>query len=1018
MKNYSFWNKTLGWIIFAIASFVYLSTIEPTASFWDCGEFISASYKLLVGHPPGAPVFMLIGRIFTMLAPGPDKVALFMNAMSGLSSSFTILFLFWTITHLAKKLVVGNDTEISLGSSIAILGAGVVGSLAYTFSDSFWFSAVEGEVYAMSSLFTAVVFWAILKWENVADEPNSSKWIILIGYLVGLSVGVHLLNLLAIPAIGLVYYFKKYKPSVLGTIVALAVSMVILLGIMYGVIPGIVKMASVVELIFVNGIGLPFHSGAIFFIILLLAAVSFGIYYTYVKGKVLGNVIITFLTVILIGYSSFAVIVIRSSANPPMDQNSPDNMFSLLSYLNREQYGDRPLAYGQYYSTPILKTNETKPVRQPIGDKYEIVDRKMEYVYDSRLEAFFPRMWSSQSSHKREYQRWGKVTGQKIRGKDGKTYVKPTFTENMRFLFQYQLGHMYWRYFMWNFSGRQNDEQGHGNYSKGNWISGIEFIDAPRIGSQKLLPDSMKNTKSRNVYFMLPLLLGLIGIAYQILKGNKGGYESLMIVGMLFILTGIAIVIYLNQYPIQPRERDYAYAGSFYAFSIWIGLGVLYLWELFRKVVPSVPSAALATVLGIGIPAIMGAENWDDHDRSNRYTTRDFAWNYLNSCEEDAVIFTNGDNDTFPLWYAQEVEGYRTDVRVCNLSYLQTDWYIDQMRRRSYESAPLPFSLNKDQTREGQRSATIVYPQLKDRRVPLDRSLEFIGSDRKETKSQEGYSFFPGGILEIPIDSAWMIETKTVAPKDADKIVKTLEVDVRDVPRGYIGKNSLMILDLLSTNNWVRPVYFAVTVPEENYVNLDKYFQVEGLAYRVVPVLDDDQAVSGRVNTDAMYENMVNKFRWGGIDEGEVYLDETIMRMCINYRNNFVRLSNELLKEGKKEKARIALKTVYDALPPENVPYNYWSTMLAEACYNAGLTEEANTIMEQLGDNSIEELRYYYSQKSKFQKGNSDEIQMKLATLQRVYEISMRKGQEELAKKYEQELMGFIGRMQQQSPAN
>lgn len=1017
MKNYKIWNIALGWLAFIIAAFTYLSTVEPTASFWDCGEFIASSYKLLVGHPPGAPVFMLIGRLFTLLAPDPSKVAVMMNSMSALSSAFTILFLFWTITHLAKKLVVKTGEVITTGQSIAVLGAGLVGSLAYTFSDTFWFSAVEGEVYAMSSLFTAVVFWAMLKWENEADKPFSNRWIILIGFLIGLSVGVHLLNLLAIPAIILIYYFKKYTPTIKGTIIALVISFFVLMLIMYGIIPGIIKIASIFELMFVNGIGLPYHSGMIFFVLVLAGALAYGIYYTYVKVKVLWNTIFTFLAVIIIGYSAFAIVLIRSNANPPMNQNDPNDAFSLLSYLNREQYGDRPLVYGQYYDTPIIDTEQTSKVRDQINGKYVVIDHKLKYVYDSKFEGLFPRMWSNQASHISAYKSWAQVKGVRMKGKDGQMHVKPTFGENLRFLFKYQLGHMYWRYFMWNFSGRQNEIQGHGNSQEGNWISGLNFIDNNRIGNQEKLPEYMKNDKARNVYYMLPFILGLLGLAFQLFrqkesKDDTKGYESFAVVAMLFILTGIAIVIYLNQYPYQPRERDYAFAGSFYAFSIWIGLGVLYIWELLKKAVGSPVSAVVATVAALFIPGLMGAENWDDHDRSGRYAARDFAWNYLQSTDKEAVLFTNGDNDTFPLWYAQEVEGIRTDVRVCNLSYLQTGWYINQMRKRAYDSDPVEFTLTADQTREGMRNIALVDKvNNKDRVIDLKRAIEFIGSDKRETKASNGYDYFPGSTFSIPVDSSYVVDNGTVRPQDAGRIDDEFIVDLSGVSR-YVGKNSIMVLDILATNQWKRPVYFAVTVPDDNYIDMDDHFQVEGLAYRIVPVENSKDDVQGRMATDIVYDNMMNKFKWGGVDKPGIWMDQTIQRMCYNYRNNFTRLAGELIQQGDLEKARNVLEKEQEVLPEENVPHNIYSISLAEMMWKVGMDEEAQYVMDAVYKRATETLEYYYSMDIKFQRSLVQQIQQELRALQIIYVTADRNDKKDMSKKAEEALNTYYNQLQ------
>ncbi len=719
MENFRRYNLILGWGVFLIALIVYLLTMEPTASFWDCGEFIATAYKMEVGHPPGAPFFMVLGRFFTLFAGGDvTKVAVTINVLSATASAFTILFLFWTLTHLVRKFY-NKEEQKSPAAMISIFGAALVGSLAYTFSDSFWFSAVEAEVYSMSALFTAVVFWAILKWENVADEPGSNRWLILIAYLMGLSIGVHLLNLLAIPAIIMVYYFRKYNPTVKGVIAALAVSVGILGIVNYMLIPGLTGIAGKFELIFVNGLGLPFNSGVIVYALLLFGAMIFGIYLTHKRGKVLWNTILLGLFVIIVGYSSYAIIVIRSAANTPLDESNPDTVFSLLSYLNREQYGDNPLVYGAFFNYRPTSIEEGKPSYYKGEDNYYKVDKNREYEYDSEAKGIFPRMWSTQDRHANEYIYWGKMSEAELydvrRDAEGnpmmnqmggysydhsKAIGRPSFGQNMRFFFRYQVGYMYLRYFMWNFAGRQNDIQGHGELTKGNWISGIKFIDQSRLGPQRDMPASIVDNKAHNKYYLLPLLLGLAGAFFHYKKHQK----DFWIVGLLFLMTGFAILVYLNQYPIQPRERDYAYAGSFYAFAIWIGIGVAGLIEWAFKWKRSVVSAGVLVIASlILVPGIMAKENWDDHDRSDRYTAPAFARNFLNSCLPGGVIFTNGDNDTFPLWYIQEVEGFRTDVRVVNLSYLTADWYIEQMKTTFYDSEALPISMEKEHYIQGKR---------------------------------------------------------------------------------------------------------------------------------------------------------------------------------------------------------------------------------------------------------------------------------------------------------------------------
>ena len=969
-NNYKLLNNVFGWLSFFIAAVTYTMTIEPTASFWDCGEFISTAYKLLVGHPPGAPFFMIIGRFFSLFAPDGGSVAVMINIMSALSSAFTIMFLFWTITHLATKIFMNEKAEE--WRAWAVIGAGFVGALAYTFSDTFWFSAVEGEVYAMSSLFTAMVFWAILKWENVADEPYANRWLILIAYLMGLSIGVHLLNLLAIPAIVLVYYFKKFEVNRNGLIAALGISAVILLGILYGIIPYTVKIASWFELLFVNDFGMPFNSGVAVYFLLLFAGIIFGIWYTHKHQKVILNTIILGVTVILIGYSSFAMIVIRSSANPTMDQNSPEDVFSMMGYLNREQYGDRPLFYGEYYNSEIdFKASQEKqgdPIRIKKDGKYKTVDHKPEYVFNGKTLTIFPRMYSRDGRHIEQYKSWaGPSKGKDVQVVDQetgetKTITLPTLGDNLAFFLRYQVGYMYFRYFMWNFAGRQNDIQGNGEVTKGNWISGIPFIDNARLGDQSKLPDTYKNNKGRNKYYFLPLILGLLGLLFQYQSGKKGK-EGFWIVMLLFFLTGLAIVLYLNQTPLQPRERDYAYAGSFYAFAIWIGLGVLAIVDTLNKFMSGKGAAVGATVLCLlGVPVLMASQTWDDHDRSHRNVARDLAFNYLDTCDEDAIIFTNGDNDTFPLWYAQEVEGYRLDVRVCNLSYLQTDWYIDQMKRKAYDSDPLPFSLEHDQYVTGTRDVAHVV-ELIDDRVDLKEAINFLASDNPKTKQIPGYKgtfeFLPAKRFKVPVDSLQMIQTGVVSKDAADLIVPQVNIDINK-PR--VLKNEIMILDLLANNDWKRPIYFAVTVGRDNYASLEDYFQLEGFAYKVVPIrTKNSDGQIGRVDTEKMYDKFMHKFRWGGFDDPRVYLDENHQRMAMNIRNNMSRLATSLIDEGKMDKAVDVLDMALTKLPVDKVPHNYFSIFLAEGYYKADQRAKAEEILKDFGAQTLQEMKFYSS---------------------------------------------------------
>lgn len=1015
MKKYALINNITGWVIFAVAAVVYLLTMEPTASFWDPGEFIATAMKQQIGHPPGAPFFMIMGRFFTLLA-GNDlsKVAVCMNAMSALASAFTILFLFWSITHLARKILIKEESDLSAGNIIALMAAGTVGALAYTFSDSFWFSAVEAEVYATSSLFTALVFWLMLKWEEAADKPHSHRWLILIAFLMGLSIGVHLLNLLAIPALVFIYYFKKYTVSRWGIVKALGVSILILGGILYVIIPGIPWLASIFELIFVNGFGLPFNSGLIFYVILLSALTIWLIWLTYRKKMVGLNTILTGVAVILLGYFSYGMIVIRSSANPPLNENNPSNVFSLLSYLNRDQYGDRPLFKGQYYNAPLIESKQGKAIYTPIGRKYVKTSYKPEYVYDERFTTIFPRMYSDDPRHIEAYKHWAGIKGKPVRitGNDGKTKTEyvPTFGENLKFFWRYQLGWMYFRYFMWNFAGRQNDIQGNdgsiigeGNKLYGNWISGIKFLDEARLGPQDNLPSTLATNRGRNTYYLLPLLLGLVGLVYHYRRNPK----DTVVVFWLFFMTGIAIVLYLNQKPLEPRERDYSYAGSFYAFAIWIGLGVLALYELLRKYLPSVAGASISLALCLfAVPMIMAAENWDDHDRSGRYTARDFAINYLESCDSNAVVFTNGDNDTFPLWYVQEVEGVRTDVRVVNLSYLGADWYIDQMKRKVYSSDPLPIRFTSDQYRQGRRDVVYIVERTQDK-IPLNEALyNWLGSDDPRTKSIPGYQgsfdYLPARNFTLPVDTSAIRSAGILTSRELPSMVSSIDIKI---DKNYITKSDMLVLDMLATSNWTRPLYFAVTVSRDNWLGLDPYLRLEGLAYRIVPVKGStDIARPGTVAADIMYDNMMNKFRWGGIDNPHVYLDENNQRMLLNMRNNFARLAEALLASGKNDSARKVLDRCMELLPSSRVPHNFFSLPLIEMFYRTNQPEKAGAVVTDLLKTLSEELHYYYRLNQKFPNEADYERRLDFYLMSELDALTRKYDQKELNKKIQEEL--------------
>ena len=1067
-------NILTGWLVFLVAAWTYIATIEPTSSFWDCGEFIATAYKLEVGHPPGAPLFMILARVASAFV-SPENVPMAVNVLSALASAFTILFLFWSITHMAHKMATRSGEALNTGSIIAVLGSGIVGALAYTWSDSFWFSAVEGEVYALSSFFTAVVFWAILKWESEADEPHSTRWLILIAYLMGLSIGVHLLNLLCIPAIAFVYYFKRYTPTVKGVLMTFVVSAIILGTIQAVIIPGIVKVAGSFELLFVNSMGLPFNTGNVIYGALLIGLIVWGIRWTQRNGHVLWNIVILGVTVILVGYSTYAMIVIRSTANPPIDENNPENVFNLLSYLNREQYGDRPLLMGQFWGSPYSsERKDGSPVytatyqvkkggravqnfydrwsaahfveQNPgheIDHAYVITDPRKgsEVQYDPEFTMLFPRMYSAQASHESAYKQWSDFKGTPIRARDreGKPTIinQPTFSENMRYFFQYQMDWMYWRYFLWNFAGRQNDIQGHGNITEGNWLTGIKAIDAQRLGNQDQLPPSMTENHGFNRFYLLPMLLGVIGLVYQMLRHLR----DWTVVMLLFFFTGVAIVIYLNQTPYQPRERDYAYVGSFYAFAIWIGLGVFALYDAARtisqkelgmvigtafglgvlkyvvewdgdhsvsyslfylaalgggalalfhglnKVLKNgAVTGTLATLVGLVVPAVMVADGWDDHDRSNRAPARDLASNYLESCAPNAILFTNGDNDTFPLWYAQEVEGIRTDVRVVNLSLLNTDWYIDQMRRKAYTSEPVPFGMPQEKYRQGTRDVVALIPQGKGGYRDLKEMMKFVSDDRNmQPLFQRNVkdAFFPTDKFSIPVDSAVVFGNGTLTAKDTAWL-RSLDWQIR---KQVLLKNHLMVLDLLANNNWERPIYFAVTTGPDSYINLQDHFQLEGLTYRVVPVRSPNANpnLQGRVATDIMYRNVTEKFLWGNMDtEGFIYLDENILRMTTNLRLQLSSLAEALIAEGRKEEARNILDLSLTKMPERNVPYDRILLPTVEAYYAIGDVAKGNELSERLFTIMEENLTYYTSLETKFLKQMEQEMAIAHAVMGRL----------------------------------
>ncbi|KAA9331177.1 glycosyltransferase family 117 protein [Adhaeribacter soli] len=984
MRTYNLINNLVGWAVFLIATLVYVITLEPTASFWDCGEFIACSYKLLVPHPPGAPFFLLVGRIFSMFAADPTKVAVMVNLLSGLSSSFTVLFLFWTITMLGRKMFVSSpDQTPTSAQTWLLMGAGAVGALAFTFTDSFWFSAVEAEVYAMSSFFTAIVFWAMLKWEARSEEAMADKWLILIAYLTGLSIGVHLLNLLAIPAIAFIYYYRKKRATPTGAIVTFIVSAVIIVLILWGIIPGLPSLAGKFEVFFINNMGLPFGSGIMIFLALFLVALFFAFRYSYRKNLRWLNTSLLCFVFILIGYSSYMMIPIRSAYNPTIDENDPENIVSFVSYLKREQYGDRPLFYGPQFNAQPIDEEQTEPRYIKGKDKYEIVDYKTEPIYDPKDMALLPRIYSGQPGHIQEYKKWVNI-------QDG---VKPTMGQNLSFLFRYQFGHMYWRYFLWNFVGRDGDIQQSGVLWPGE--------------SSDNLPERISESKARNNFYALPLILGLVGLFYQ---ARRRGYDA-FIVGLLFIFTGIAIALYLNQPPIEPRERDYTFAGSFYAFSIWIGLGVIGIAAFLRKALKSdMLSASAATLVSLSVPAILAAQGWDDHDRSGRYQSVDSARNLLSSCAPNAILFTNGDNDTFPLWYVQEVEGFRTDVRVAVLSYLNTDWYIDQMKRQSYKSDPLPISLENVNYRQGTNDyLPLVEKEVVKNGMDLKQFVNLVKQNYQglQVTSQSGRTFtsFPTKNFFLSVDRNAVIQNNAVPQERQANIENQM---TWNVGKSGLEKKHLVILDILATNNWKRPVYFSTTVNSSDFMNLDPYLQLEGLAYRIVPVKNKRQGEQGYVVKDLMYENMMKKFAWRNMDDPSIFYDENYLRFPSNARNMYGRLAMEYLEAGDKAKAKEVVDYCFKVLPDKAIPYDYFTPPLLIPMVETGDRDRAIQIMDVMAKRADKALNYYFSQGNRYEQ----EIQTNLFTLQQLVITAQQLGMQDKAMELEQIFRKYYASMQ------
>lgn len=984
--NYNKVNNVIGWACGLIATAVYVLTVERTTSFWDTGEFIASAYKMQIVHQPGAPLFLMLQNVFSNLAFGnPERIAYWMNIGSAVSSGLTIVFLFWSITALARKVIWKPGAALTQANLIQIMGAGAVGALAYTFSDTFWFSAVESEVYAMSSLCTAVVFWAILKWEAHADEPGADKWLLFIAYIMGLSIGVHLLNLLAIPAIALVIYFRRVEKATSGgAIKALLIGCLVVAVVLWGIIQYLIKFAAHFDLFFVNTLGFGFGTGVVFFGLLVVGGIAYGIWHSIQKVKPLLNIVLLSVAFILFGYSSFAMILIRAKANPTLNNSAPADAFSFLGYLNREQYGDEPKFKGPYFDSRPIEVSYGSNTYRKGADRYEVAGQSFDYEYDR--ETVFPRIYSSRDGHAQYYRNYLNLGENE----------QPAFGDNLRFFFNYQIGHMYGRYFLWNFAGRQNDQQGHGDFTTGNWISGIKFIDQWHVGGQDALPESLKTDPSNNKLYFLPLILGLIGALWHFKRRQKDAG----VVGLLFFFTGLAIVLYLNQSPLQPRERDYAYAGSYYAFAIWIGLGVIGISDWLGKKLDAKTAGIAATAIAmLAAPVLMAKEGWNDHDRSQKYLARDIARNYLESCAPNAILFTYGDNDTYPLWYVQEVENVRPDVRVVNLSLLSADWYVRQMKDKVNEADALPITIPNEKYVKGVRD--VIYFQ--DANIPgyvdLQNIVALMLSDNPNDKIQlqtgERENFLPTKNLQLTVNRDDVIKHNVVPETWHEYIADTIRWTYN---RNYVSRAELAIMDILSNNNWERPVYFATTVPADNYMGLDRYLVSEGFALRLMPVNVEENTPQGLVNAPVLYDHVMNKYTWGNI-RNSPYLDPESYRMISLILNNIYAAPAEvLIAEGKTDEARNLLNNALEFMPERifRVMDSYAYAFIVQGLYAVNETEKANQLVERNVKYLEEQLRYYAAIAETKPNLEMQNIQYSMFTLNRFAETTEEYGQEEL----------------------
>lgn len=962
--NFQKTNNITGWITFAIALITYWLTFEETASYWDVGEFIAVAYKLEVPHPPGAPLFLLLGRLFSFLALGDvTKVAYWINFMSVLASAFTILFLFWSITLFGRKMVNINKSDSSTSAkTLLLMGAGFIGALAYTFSDSFWFSAVEAEVYAMSSFFTAFVVWAILKWDVIEDESKANRWLILIAYMMGLSIGVHMLNLVTIPALGLIYYFKKYKPSRWGIAGALLLSFAIIIFINDFIVPGLPTLAGNFEVFFVNTIGLPFGSGVIVFSLIIIGSLVFGIRYSQINNKPILNTFLLSTTFILIGYCSYATIVIRSNFNPPINENAPRDVMTFVSYLKREQYGSRPLMFGPTFTSQPIDIKYGAPVYKKGKDKYEIADRKFEYVYDN--ETFFPRAWSSDYADS-----YKNIIGLK----EGQ---RPSFSQNIYFMFKHQIGYMFMRYFMWNYAGRESDEQGADWLGPNGWFEKI--------------PTALAENGGRNNFFMIPFALGLIGMFFQFSRDTK----NFAVVGLLFVMLGVAIVVYLNSPPVEPRERDYIYAGSTYAFAFWIGFSVIAIGETLGRYIKNLKASAIAAILiGASAPTLMAAEGWDDHNRSDRFFSVDSGKNYLASCAEDAILYTGGDNDTFMLWYAQEVEEYRQDMRVIVLSYFNTDWYIEQSMRKMNESEPIKYTLSLNDYRQGGPNDYLPFMDLKLNAIDLKQYLDLLSKNHPQLRSDDR-NIVPSKILTLKVDKAKVLASGII-PEGMDSLVVD-QMQLRVTGSG-LEKKDLAMLDVLATNNWERPIYVNHTSLSQFKVDLTPYAIQEGNTSRILPIRNPNPRKEF-VNAELSYDNLVNKCSYRGLDDPTIYYSEDYRNFVLNHRSAFNSVSQALIDNGDLEKARKALLFSIEKMADVAVPYDHTAAETVNLLFQVGEKEKALEIANIIGERANEMASYLIRKGS----GLTIELRKNIYIIGELQSTLLENGESELATKFEE----------------